>query len=104
MHEFLRLKIVEIGARPFLKQVFPDQVVYFSTWPNVDERDAEPKPGSLSTLSELWRAVRDPSTSLVVCHPTFFRRGTGGGLCVSYLISAFCIAWLPSHAWRLLKY
>jgi hypothetical protein len=104
MQEFLHLKIVENGARPFLKQALPDQVIYFSTWPTVDGRDAARKFGSLSRLSELWRAVRDPSTSLVVCHPTFFRRGTGGGLCVSYLISAFCIAWLPSHAWRLLKY
>jgi glycosyl transferase family 1 len=72
MQEFLCLKIIEIGARPYLKQVLPEQVTYFSTGPGAHERETAREVASLSTLSDLWRAVRDPSTSLVVCHPAFF--------------------------------
>src|SRR5262249_17571854 len=69
-----RLKIIEIGDKPFVKQGFPDEVAYFST------AGASPDPVAARTRSDvrtssigrLWRALRDPETSLVVCHPTYF--------------------------------
>src|SRR5262249_50017700 len=66
--------IVEIGDKPFIKRALPDQVTYFSTWPDDDIRIPSPdgsrvvSPGALGTL---WREVRELGTSLDVCHPTF---------------------------------
>ncbi len=67
-------RIVEIGDKPFIKRALPDRVAYFSTWPDDDMRIPSPdgsrvvSPGALGTL---WRVLREPETSLVVCHPTF---------------------------------
>jgi hypothetical protein len=75
MQDFSRLRIVEIGDKPFIKQAFPDQVAYFSTWPEDDARTLSTDGScivSLATLGNLWRVLREPETSLVVCHPTFF--------------------------------
>ncbi len=67
------LKIVEIGG-PFLKDALPDRTTYFST--SFVAPEADPHKGvypvSLRTLPLLARMVRDPSTSLIVCHPTFY--------------------------------
>jgi hypothetical protein len=75
MQDLSRLRIVEIGDSPYIKQAFPNQVAFFSTLPDGDKRrqaDDESSVVPLSTLRALWRAVREPETSLVVCHPTFF--------------------------------
>jgi hypothetical protein len=74
MEDFSRRRIVEIGDKPFIKHALPDQVTYFSTWPDDDMRklsDDGSRVVSLSTLETLWRVLREPETSLVVCHPTF---------------------------------
>lgn len=68
------LRIVEIGEKPFIQQAFPDEVRYFSTWPdgNASPSSAAENSGSLDTLAGLMRALSEPGLSLVVCHPTFF--------------------------------
>jgi hypothetical protein len=68
------LRLLEIGDKPLVKDAFPDQTVYFSTY--FTHAPSEPDKGRYSvspaTLPILWRAVRDPALSLIVCHPTFF--------------------------------
>lgn len=68
------LKIVEIGEKPFIQHAFPNQVRYFSTWPEANASSSSSAEGNacLSTLAALARALREPDLSLVVCHPTFF--------------------------------
>jgi len=72
--EIAALRLLEIGDKPFIKQAFPDQTIYFSTYftapPNQPDQGSYGV--SLATLPVLWRALRDPALSLIVCHPTFF--------------------------------
>jgi Glycosyl transferases group 1 len=75
MEDLSRRRIVEIGDKPFIKRALPDQVMYFSTWPDDDARTLSSDGSrvvSPATLGSLWRLLREPETSLVVCHPTFF--------------------------------
>jgi Glycosyl transferases group 1 len=75
MEDVSKASIVEIGDKPFIKQALPDQVTYFSTWPDDDARRLLVEGShvvSPATFGPLWRLLRDPTTSLVVCHPTFF--------------------------------
>lgn len=73
MNTLSSLKIVEIGG-PFIKDALPDQTTFFST--GFVAVEANPHKGvypvSMRTLPLLARLVRDASTSLVVCHPTFY--------------------------------
>jgi hypothetical protein len=67
-------RIVEIGDKPFIKHALPDQVTYFSTWPDEDARRLTAEGSyvvSPANLGALWRLLRDQETSLIVCHPTF---------------------------------
>lgn len=68
------LKIVEIGDKPFIKSAYPRETVYFSTMFNAERSDPEAGTYSISlaTLPALHRALHDSTTSLVVCHPTFY--------------------------------
>ena len=74
MQDLSDLRIVEIGRVPYLKALFPDKVTYFSTSSDGDDpvhaNDGTPIV-PLGSLGALWRALRDPQTSLVVCRPTF---------------------------------
>jgi hypothetical protein len=71
--EFGDLRFVEIGASAFFKNCFPDQTLHFSTYPGAR---SDPSNNffnvSTRTLPQLWRALNDPATSLVVCQPTTF--------------------------------
>jgi len=66
--------IIEIGQVPFMWRAFPDTTEFFSTWP--DQREAWPDRGfhivSLSTLSRLARALRNPGVDLIVVHSAPF--------------------------------
>lgn len=68
------LRIVEIGALPVLKNAFPNQTAFFSTFIRAEGSDpsGESYVLSPSTLTLLWQKIRDPDVSLIVCHPTFF--------------------------------
>lgn len=68
------LKIVEIGEKPFIQHAFPNQVRYFSTWPEANASASSPfrSRASLDKLSALFSALREPDLSLIVCHPAFF--------------------------------
>jgi hypothetical protein len=68
------LRLLEVGDKPFIKQAFPDQTIYFSTYftHTTNEPDKGRYSVSPATLPILWRAMRDPALSLIVCHPTFF--------------------------------
>ena len=87
-------KILEIGAVPFMWQVFPDTTEFHSSWH--DETAHAPEQGrhivSLAALPRLARRLADPSFDLIVVHaPSFspwggralvramFRRGALGG-------------------------
>ncbi len=75
MQDLSGLRIVEIGEKPFMKQALPHQTMFFSTWPEEDERklvDDQNYVVSLANLKALWRVLREPQTSLVVCHPPFY--------------------------------
>jgi hypothetical protein len=75
MEDLSRLRIVEIGDSPFIKNALPAQVSYFSTWLDDDARKLASEGNravSLATMPALWRLLRDPETALVVCHPTYF--------------------------------
>jgi hypothetical protein len=72
MQDFAGLRIVEIGATPYIKGVFPDQVTYFSTWPDGAPVDEQNRLVSLPDLASLWRVLNDAETSLIVCRPTFY--------------------------------
>jgi len=75
MLDFSRIRIVEIGDVPFMRHAFPNQVAFYSTWPDDNDGGLSVEGNSivsLPTLRDLWRALREPETSLVVCHPTFF--------------------------------
>lgn len=73
MRDFADLRFLEIGV-PWLKTVFPQQTICFSTYHN--RRDADPANGlfhiSAGTLPKLYRELRAPDLSLVVCRPLFF--------------------------------
>lgn len=65
------LRIIEIGDKPFVKAGFPDETLYFATKPFAPT-DIDPATGHPLSLRGLARALHDPATSLVVCHPTTF--------------------------------
>ena len=73
MHDLSKLRFVEIGV-PCIKAAFPQQTECFSTIHT--SRNADPDNGlhviSLRTLPKLYRALRAPDVSLVVCQPMFF--------------------------------
>jgi glycosyltransferase involved in cell wall biosynthesis len=73
MRDFSSLRFVEIGA-PWLKTIFPQQTLCFSNFHT--RRIADPANGihhiSLDTLPKLYRALREPDVSLVVCRPGFY--------------------------------
>jgi hypothetical protein len=60
--------IVEIGPRPYVASVYPDEALFFET-----ERGASQHEGLnvLSSLAALGQALRRPDVDLVVCHPNF---------------------------------
>jgi hypothetical protein len=66
------LKIVEIGDKPFIKSAFPEETYFFSTYAvaPVTDRHAKVFNISLSTIKDLRGLLRDPSVSLIVCHPS----------------------------------
>lgn len=68
------LQIVEIGDKPFVKSAYPQETAYFST--AFVPPAANPANGfhtvSGRTLRLLRRMLHDDTTSLIVCHPTFF--------------------------------
>ncbi len=68
------LQIIEIGDKPFVKSAFPKETTYFSTAvvPPAAVADQGIYRVSLSTFALMRRMLRDPATSLIVCHPTFF--------------------------------
>lgn len=68
------LQIVEIGDKPFVKNAYPAETTYFSTTFDRQPDDAAAGRYSvhLGTLATLYRALHDPGTSLIVCHPTFY--------------------------------
>jgi hypothetical protein len=87
-------RILEIGAVPFMWQVFPDTTEFHSSWH--DETASAPERGrhvvSLAALPRLARRLADPSFDLVVVHAppfspwggralvrTFFRRSVLSG-------------------------
>jgi glycosyl transferase family 1 len=73
MRDFSSLRFVEVGV-PWLKTVFPDQTLCFSNFHT--RHTADPANGiyhiSLETLPKLYRALRKPGLSLVVCRPGFY--------------------------------
>jgi Glycosyl transferases group 1 len=86
--------IIEIGAVPYMWEVFPDTTEFHSTWP--DETTSAPEQGryivSLATLPRLVRRLADGSIDLIVVHApsfnpwsvralvrTFFRRSVLAG-------------------------
>jgi Glycosyl transferases group 1 len=73
MRDISNLKFLEIGA-PWLKSVFPDQVLCFSTYHS--RREADPANGlfhiSPATLPRLYRELQSPDLSLIVCRPLFY--------------------------------
>src|SRR5262249_15154743 len=74
MEDLSGLRIVEIGDKPFIKRALPNQVAFFSTWPDDDARILSADGGRVASplgLRALWCVLREPGTSLVVCHPTF---------------------------------
>ena len=87
-------KILEIGAVPYMWEVFPDTTEFHSSWP--DETTSAPAQGrhivSVATLPRLARRLADSSIDLIVVHaPSFspwsvralvrmlFRRSVLGG-------------------------
>lgn len=101
--------IIEIGAVPYMWEVFPDTTEFHSSWP--DETTSAPAQGrhivSLATLPRLVRRLADPSIDLVVVHaPSFspwsvralvrmlFRRSLlGGNFPVSRGMGAELLRW-----------
>jgi Glycosyl transferases group 1 len=74
MHDLSTLKLVEIGAKPYVKSAFPAQRTYFSTEfvaPRTDSA-AGVYPFSLSAFAKLVQALRDPDLSLILCHPSYY--------------------------------
>jgi len=73
MADFSTLKIIEIG-HPWVKLAFPRQTVCYSTL--CDSGPDDPSNGlinlSARTLPQLWRALREPDLSLIVCRPPFY--------------------------------
>lgn len=68
------LKIVEIGATPYVKRVLPEQTIFFSTFAGEDASrlGANAFDVSIGNIAKLWRALQDRDVSLIVCQPTFF--------------------------------
>src|SRR5262249_20697870 len=69
-----RLRIVEIGDKPFVKQGCPDQVAFCPTASDgaITLSDEVADDLRLGGIGRLWQALHDPGTSLVICHPTYF--------------------------------
>lgn len=74
MTDLASLRIIEIGDKPYVKQAFPEQTTYFSTYHVAEAVD--PARGmyavSLQTIRDLRERLQAPDLSLIVCHPTFF--------------------------------
>jgi hypothetical protein len=101
--------IVEIGAVPYMWEVFPDTTEFHSSW--LDETTSAPAQGrhivSLATLPRLVRRLADPSIDLIVVHAppfspwsarglvrTLFRRSMlGGNLAMLRGIGAELLRW-----------
>lgn len=73
MLDLATLRIVEIGA-PFIKHALPAQTQCFSTMHTAAEADPANGLHAISprTLPALYRALRAPDLSLIVCRPTFY--------------------------------
>lgn len=73
MRDFSDLRFLEIGA-PWLKTVLPQQTLCFSTYHS--RHTADPANGlhhiSAGTLPRLYRELRAPDLSLVICRPLFY--------------------------------
>jgi hypothetical protein len=67
-------KILEIGAVPYMWEVFPDSTEFYSSWP--DETTSTPEQGrhivSLASLPRLARRLADPTLDLIVVHAPAF--------------------------------
>ncbi|MGE0499798.1 MAG: glycosyltransferase [Rhizobiaceae bacterium] len=63
-----RLRILELGAAPVVKSVFPGQTDFFSTFPRSDHAINALSIG----LRQLYRRLRDDEVDLVVCQPPPF--------------------------------
>jgi len=65
------LCIVEIGAKPLMKQAFPANTSYFST--EIIPGEVVPAAGrhafGIASIAHLWRLLQQ--ADLIVCHPTF---------------------------------
>jgi glycosyltransferase involved in cell wall biosynthesis len=59
--------IVEIGQRPYIARAYPDETRFFATDPTADTAGLI----VIGSLAALWRALGDPATELIVCHPNF---------------------------------
>jgi hypothetical protein len=70
--DFDGLRLIEIGDVPFVKDIFPSQTTYFSTSPRETYGRAEDGYHALTlrTLAPFIAKIRDPSLSLIICHPT----------------------------------
>jgi hypothetical protein len=68
------LRLVEIGAVPFIKACFPEQTTFFSTFVGAQPERILDRGYrvSLRGLAQVWRAVHQPGVALIVCHPTSF--------------------------------
>src|SRR6202035_4308583 len=75
-------KILEIGAVPYMWEVFPDSTEFYSSWP--DETTSAPEQGrhivSLATLPRLARRLADPTLDLIVVHAPPFNPWSGRAL------------------------
>lgn len=74
MQDLANLRILEIGDKPYVKNVLPDQTTFFSTafLRAAQNRQGGVYPVALGTLSLLWRMVRATDLSLIVCHPGYY--------------------------------
>lgn len=74
MQDLSKLRILEIGDRPYVKGVLPDQTTFFYT--GFEHRPHDPAHGSysvsLGTIQLLRRMARAPDLSLIVCQPTYY--------------------------------
>lgn len=74
MQDLSALRILEIGDRPYVKGVLPDQTTFFYT--GFEHKPHDPARGFYSvspgTIGSLWRMARASDLSLIVCHPTYY--------------------------------
>ena len=59
--------ILEIGQRPYIARAYPDETRFFATDPAADTTGL----AAIGSLPGLWRALGDPATELIICHPNF---------------------------------